>query len=68
VELLVAAVVVYAPPLQSLLGTAGVPARDLLLLLPCPVVVWGADELRRSVVRRKARGWNHTMPATGGAP
>jgi calcium-translocating P-type ATPase len=53
-ELLLAVVFVYAPPLQSLLGTAGLPARDLVLLLPYPVIVWGADELHRWVLRRRA--------------
>ena len=43
---------VFAPPLQSLLGTAAPPARDLLLLLPFPFIVWGADELRRYLIRR----------------
>jgi calcium-translocating P-type ATPase len=52
-ELLLAAIFVYAPPLQSLLGTAGLPLSDLVLLLPYPIVVWGADELRRYVVRRR---------------
>jgi magnesium-transporting ATPase (P-type) len=52
-ELALAALFVYAPPLQSLLGTAAPPARDLLLLLPFPLIVWGADELRRSLVRRR---------------
>jgi len=33
-KLAVAAVLVYAPPLQSLLGTAALPARYLILLLP----------------------------------
>ena len=51
-ELLLAAIFVYAPPLQSLLGTAALPLRDVVLLLPYPLVVWGADELRRFVVRR----------------
>jgi len=54
VELLVAALCVYAPPLQSLLGTAGLPARYLALLAPYPLLVWGADELRRYVLRRSA--------------
>jgi len=45
-ELALAAVIVYAPPLQSLLGTAGPPPRYLLLLIPCPLVVWGAEQLR----------------------
>jgi calcium-translocating P-type ATPase len=54
-ELLLAAVFVYAPPLQSLLGTAGLPLHDLVLLLPYPIVVWGADELRRWLIRRRAQ-------------
>ncbi len=53
-ELLLAAVFVYAPPLQSLLGTAGLSAHDLVFLLPYPFIVWGADELRRWLLRRPA--------------
>ena len=53
-ELALAAVFVFAPPLQSLLGTAPPPARDFLLLLPFPFIVWGADELRRYLIRRRA--------------
>jgi calcium-translocating P-type ATPase len=52
-ELLLAAVFVYTPPLQSLLGTAALPLHDLLLLLPYPIIVWGADELRRWLIRRR---------------
>jgi calcium-translocating P-type ATPase len=51
-ELALAAVFVYAPPLQSLLGTAALPAHDLAFLLPYPFIVWGADELRRWILRR----------------
>ncbi len=51
-ELLLAAVFVYAPPLQSLLGTAALPVNDLVFLLPYPFIVWGADELRRWLLRR----------------
>jgi magnesium-transporting ATPase (P-type) len=51
-ELLLAAVFVYAPPLQSLLGTAALPLRDLIFLIPYPFIVWGADELRRWLIRR----------------
>ena len=51
-ELLLAALFVYAPPFQELLGTAALPAGDLLLLLPYPFIVWGADELRRYLIRR----------------
>jgi calcium-translocating P-type ATPase len=53
-ELAIAAVLVFAPPLQSLLGTAALPARYLVLLLGYPLIVWGADELRKLAVRRFA--------------
>ncbi len=53
-EIALAAVFVYAPPLQSLLGTAALPLRDLVVLLPYPFVVWGADELRRYLLRGAA--------------
>ncbi len=51
-ELALAAVLVYVPPFQSLLGTAALGPTDLLILLPFPFIVWGADELRRYVRRR----------------
>jgi calcium-translocating P-type ATPase len=51
-ELVLAAIFVYAPPLQSLLGTAALPLHDLAFLLPYPFIVWGADELRRWLLRR----------------
>lgn len=53
-ELALAAVFVFAPPLQTLLGTTALPAGDLALLLPYPFIVCGADELRRYLVRRRA--------------
>ncbi|BBY08243.1 cation-translocating P-type ATPase [Mycobacterium noviomagense] len=51
-EIVLAAILVYGPPLQTLLGTEALPAPDLLVLLPFPFVVWGADELRRYLLRR----------------
>jgi len=54
-ELAAAAVCTYAPPFQSLLGTAPPPAGALLLLLPYPLIVWGADELRRYLIRRRSQ-------------
>ncbi|MDF5755195.1 cation-transporting P-type ATPase [Spongiactinospora sp. TRM90649] len=51
--LLLAAGFVYLPPFQALLGTAALPPVDLALLLPYPFVVWGADEVRRHLVRRR---------------
>jgi magnesium-transporting ATPase (P-type) len=49
-----AALFVYLPPLQNLLATAALPARDVLFLLPYPIIVWGADEIRRWLVRRRS--------------
>jgi magnesium-transporting ATPase (P-type) len=54
VELVLAAVFVLAPPFQTLLGTAVPPVSDLALLLAYPFIVFGADELRRYIVRRRA--------------
>ncbi len=54
-ELLIAAIIVYVPAVQSLLNTAPPPPRFLLLLLPCPLIVWGADELRRMLQARQQR-------------
>ncbi len=51
-ELVLAAMLIYVPVFQDLLGTAPLPASDLLILLPFPFIVWGADELRRYFVRR----------------
>jgi magnesium-transporting ATPase (P-type) len=53
-ELALAALFIYVPPLQSLFGTAGLPLRDLALLLPYPLIVWGADELRHWMLRRRS--------------
>ena len=56
-ELLFAALVV-ATPLAAPLGMAVPPWDALVLLVPFPLIVWGADELwrahRRSVVRHTA--------------
>ncbi|ORW23800.1 magnesium-transporting ATPase [Mycobacterium palustre] len=54
-EIVLAAVFVYAPPMQALLGTAPPPASDLVLLLAYPVIVWGADEFMRYVLRKRAQ-------------
>ncbi|WP_082959311.1 cation-translocating P-type ATPase [Mycobacterium mantenii] len=53
-EILLAVVFVYAPPMQALLGTAPLPASDLLLLPAFPVIVWGADEIMRYLLRKRA--------------
>lgn len=53
-ELAIAAAIVYLPPLQPLFGTASLGADELALLATFPVVVWGSDELRRWVLRRRS--------------
>jgi magnesium-transporting ATPase (P-type) len=51
-ELVFAVAIVALPPLATPLGMAVPPWDALLLLLPFPVVVWGADELWRARRRR----------------
>jgi calcium-translocating P-type ATPase len=58
-ELVLSALIIYAPPLQSLLGTAALSPDALLLTVPFPFIVWGADELRRWLVRRRDRADAH---------
>jgi len=52
-ELALTTILIYVPACQEVLGTAALPAKDLLLVLPFPFVVWGADELRRWLKRRR---------------
>lgn len=53
-EISMAALFVYTPPLQTLLGTAPLPPSDLLVLPAYPVIVWGADEFVRYLLRKRA--------------
>ena len=65
--ILFAAAFVYIPPLQTLLGTAALPPRDVLFLLPYPFIVCGADELRRLLMRRWSAGRGHPAARHGPA-
>ncbi len=47
------AALVYLPPLQPLFGTAALHPAELGVLVVFPVIVWGADELRRYRLRRR---------------
>ena len=47
-----AALLIYAPPLHGFFGTAALTPAQLATVAPFPFVVWGADELRRFLVRR----------------
>jgi magnesium-transporting ATPase (P-type) len=53
-ELVFAAALIYVPALQDVFATAGLGVDELLLLATFPFVVWGSDELRRYVVRRRS--------------
>jgi calcium-translocating P-type ATPase len=62
-ELVLAAILIYAPPFQALLSTAALSPADLLFALPFPFIVWGADELRRYLIRaRTARASGALTP------
>ncbi|MGZ8687127.1 MAG: cation transporting ATPase C-terminal domain-containing protein, partial [Gaiellaceae bacterium] len=54
-EIVFTVLLVYAPPLQHVFGTAALGPFELALLAPMPLVVWGSDELRRAIVRRRTR-------------
>lgn len=60
----VTAAIVYLPPLQDLFGTAPLGWVELAVLLPFPVVVWGADEVRRWRRRRPDAGETTAAGAT----
>ena len=50
-EIAFAAGLIYLLPLQDLFGTAALGPVELAILATFPVVVWGADELRRARLR-----------------
>ncbi|MGZ4307930.1 MAG: cation-translocating P-type ATPase [Gaiellaceae bacterium] len=54
-EIVFAAAVIFVPGLQHVFGTAALEPVDLAVLAPFPVIVWGADELRRYVLRSRQR-------------
>ena len=54
VALAFAAALVYVPALNSFFGTAALSPGQLATVAPYPFVVWGADEIRRLVLRRRS--------------
>ena len=57
-----AAALVYVPVLQGFFGTAALTPAQLAIVTPFPVIVWGADETRRMLMRRY-RARHQTTPA-----
>jgi magnesium-transporting ATPase (P-type) len=53
VALAFAAALVYLPPLHAFFGTAALGPGQLATVAPFPFIVWGADELRRALIRRR---------------
>jgi calcium-translocating P-type ATPase len=66
-EIAFTAALVYAPALQSVFHTAALGLLELAILAAFPLVVWGADELRRAHLRsqrpRAAGGRRLVVPA-----
>ncbi|MGZ6840248.1 MAG: cation-translocating P-type ATPase C-terminal domain-containing protein, partial [Frankiaceae bacterium] len=63
-ELGFALAVVYLPPLQHVFGTGAISPAHLAMPLPCPLLVWGSDELYRwaSRTRTPPSGQNPQPP------
>ncbi|MFI8454640.1 cation transporting ATPase C-terminal domain-containing protein [Kitasatospora sp. NPDC085464] len=57
-----AAAVVYLPALHRVFGTTSLSPAQLVTVAPFPFLVWGADELRRAVVRRRAAAPTPAVP------
>ena len=53
-EFVFLAALVYVPFLQDVFGTAALGPTEIAILATFPFIVWGADELRRYVLRE---GW-----------
>jgi len=51
-----AAVLIYVPALHGLFGTEDLSLAQVATVLPFPFIVWGADEIRRWLRRRRATG------------
>jgi len=60
-----AALLVYEPPVQKVFGAAALGIPEIAFLLPFPLIVWGADELRRRLLRRRAIRSGHLQQGAG---
>jgi calcium-translocating P-type ATPase len=52
VALAFAAALVYLPVMHGFFGTEALSPAQLAIVVPFPFIVWGADEIRRLVLRR----------------
>ncbi|HET9896249.1 MAG TPA: cation-transporting P-type ATPase [Streptosporangiaceae bacterium] len=53
VALAFAAALIYVPAFQDIFGTAALTPAQLAVVAPFPVIVWGADEIRRWLLRER---------------
>ena len=67
VSLAFAAGLIYLPALHGLFGTAALTGTQLATVAPFPVIVWGADELRRLIIRRRSAARSARGPANDSA-
>ncbi|HTZ26558.1 MAG TPA: cation-transporting P-type ATPase [Streptosporangiaceae bacterium] len=51
-----AALLIYAPVMHAVFGTAALSPPQLATVAPYPFIVWGADEIRRMIMRRRSSG------------
>jgi magnesium-transporting ATPase (P-type) len=56
VALAFAAALVYLPALHGVFGTEALSPAQLAIVAPFPFIVWGADEIRRLLIRRYRNG------------
>jgi magnesium-transporting ATPase (P-type) len=52
IALAFAAALIYTPALNGIFGTAPLTGAQLATVAPFPFIIWGADELRRLLLRR----------------
>ena len=50
-----AAAMVYLPLMHAIFGTEALTLAQLAIMAPFPFIVWGADEIRRWLLRRHRR-------------
>jgi calcium-translocating P-type ATPase len=62
-ELVFAAALIYVPLFQPIFHTAPLGPAEIAILATFPVIVWGADELRRYWLRRREHGAPAGTPA-----
>jgi len=55
-ELVFAAALIYVPALQPIFHTTALGPTELAILAAFPLIVWGADELRRYLHRSRRGG------------